>query len=46
MVNDNIIDGDNFDFQADTESRRNQLMRDMAQLRLQVKHCFPIIRFI
>ena len=23
-------------FQADAESRRNQLMRDMAQLRLQV----------
>ena len=27
---------DCFPFQADTESRRNQLMRDMAQLRLQV----------
>lgn len=24
-------------FQADEESRRNQLMRDMAQLRLQVR---------
>ena len=30
-------------FQADAESRRNQLMRDMAQLRLQVIFYEPLV---